>query len=43
MALRTLVLTIAIMALLSSMSHAFDPSPLQDICVAVDDSMAAGI
>ncbi|KAJ8572682.1 hypothetical protein K7X08_009193 [Anisodus acutangulus] len=29
------------MAVLSSMSHAFDPSPLQDICVAVDDSKAA--
>ncbi|MCD9639320.1 hypothetical protein HAX54_023750 [Datura stramonium] len=26
------------MALLSSMSLAFDPSPLQDFCVAVDDS-----
>jgi len=43
MALKVLILTIATMAVLFSMSHAFDPSPLQDICVAVDDSMAAGI
>ncbi|KAG5625791.1 hypothetical protein H5410_011009 [Solanum commersonii] len=30
------------MAVLSSMSHASDPSPLQDFCVAVDDSKNAG-
>ncbi|XP_060167518.1 germin-like protein subfamily 1 member 13 [Lycium barbarum] len=41
MSLKSIVLTIVIMAVLSSMSHAFDPSPLQDICVAVDDSKAA--
>lgn len=37
MAFNSLVLTIAIMALLSSMIQAFDPSPLQDICVAIDE------
>ncbi|KAM3377813.1 hypothetical protein P3S68_010226 [Capsicum galapagoense] len=41
MALKSLVLTIAIMAVLSSMSHAGEPSPLQDFCVAVDDAKNA--
>ncbi|XP_055816440.1 germin-like protein subfamily 1 member 13 [Solanum dulcamara] len=41
MAFKSLVLTIAIMAVLSSTSHAFDPSPLQDFCVALDDSKNA--
>ncbi|MCD7458187.1 hypothetical protein HAX54_037506 [Datura stramonium] len=43
MALKYFVLTIAILALVTSISHASDPSPLQDFCVAVNDSMAAGI
>jgi len=42
MAFKSLILAIAIMAVLSSMSHASDPSPLQDFCVAVDDSKNAG-
>ncbi|KAJ8572685.1 hypothetical protein K7X08_009196 [Anisodus acutangulus] len=41
MAFKSIVLTIAIMAVLSSISHAFDPSPLQDFCVAVDDAKSA--
>nr|XP_009786133.1 PREDICTED: germin-like protein subfamily 1 member 14 [Nicotiana sylvestris] len=41
MALKSFVLTIAILAIVSSISHASDPSPLQDFCVAVNDSMAA--
>ncbi|KAG5614700.1 hypothetical protein H5410_014524 [Solanum commersonii] len=41
MTFKSLVLIIAIMAVLSSMSHASDPSPLQDFCVAVDDSKNA--
>ncbi|KAK4378744.1 hypothetical protein RND71_000606 [Anisodus tanguticus] len=42
MALKSFVLTIAILAVVTSISHASDPSPLQDFCVAVNDSMAAG-
>ncbi|KAK6805226.1 hypothetical protein RDI58_003011 [Solanum bulbocastanum] len=41
MAFKSLILAIAIMAVLSSRSHASDPSPLQDFCVAVDDSKNA--
>ncbi|CAN4110794.1 unnamed protein product [Withania somnifera] len=41
MAVKYFVLTIAIMAVVISVSHASDPSPLQDFCVAVNDSMAA--
>ncbi|KAJ8572692.1 hypothetical protein K7X08_009203 [Anisodus acutangulus] len=41
MALKSFVLTIAILAVVTSISHASDPSPLQDFCVAVNDSMAA--
>ncbi|XP_019195292.1 PREDICTED: germin-like protein subfamily 1 member 13 isoform X2 [Ipomoea nil] len=37
MALRLLLVTIAIMALASSFANASDPSPLQDFCVAFDD------
>ncbi|PIN06152.1 hypothetical protein CDL12_21302 [Handroanthus impetiginosus] len=40
MAIRFL-LAIAIVALASSLSYASDPSPLQDFCVAVNDSKAA--
>jgi len=42
MAFKSLIIAIAIMAVLSSMSHASDPSPLQDFCVAVDDTKNAG-
>ena len=38
-----LLVTIAFMALASSLSSAYDPSPLQDACVAVDDPKAAGM
>ncbi|KAG5614699.1 hypothetical protein H5410_014523, partial [Solanum commersonii] len=41
MTFKSLILAIAIMAVLSSMSHASDPSPLQDFCVAVDDTKNA--
>ncbi|XP_060169213.1 putative germin-like protein 2-1 [Lycium barbarum] len=41
MALKYFVLTIAILAVVISISHASDPSPLQDFCVAVNDSKAA--
>ncbi|KAJ8572684.1 hypothetical protein K7X08_009195 [Anisodus acutangulus] len=41
MAFKSFVLTIAILAVVTSISHASDPSPLQDFCVAVNDSMAA--
>nr|GMD55007.1 germin-like protein subfamily 1 member 13 [Ipomoea batatas] len=37
MALRLLLVTIAIMALASSFANASDPSPLQDFCVAIND------
>ncbi|KAI3451660.1 hypothetical protein Pfo_008325 [Paulownia fortunei] len=40
MAIRFLI-TIAIVALASSSAYASDPSPLQDFCVAVNDSNAA--
>ncbi|KAG5625789.1 hypothetical protein H5410_011007 [Solanum commersonii] len=39
MALKSFVLIIAILAVVTSISHASDPSPLQDFCVAVNDSM----
>ncbi|XP_009786129.1 putative germin-like protein 2-1 [Nicotiana sylvestris] len=41
MARKLFVLTVAILAVVFSISHAYDPSPLQDFCVAVNDSMAA--
>uniref|UniRef100_M1BUZ0 Germin-like protein n=1 Tax=Solanum tuberosum TaxID=4113 RepID=M1BUZ0_SOLTU len=41
MAFKSLIIAIAIMALLPSRSLASDPSPLQDFCVAVDDSKNA--
>ncbi|XP_049350342.1 germin-like protein subfamily 1 member 20 isoform X4 [Solanum verrucosum] len=39
MALKSFALIIAILAVVTSISHASDPSPLQDFCVAVNDSM----
>uniref|UniRef100_A0A3Q7EPS2 Germin-like protein n=1 Tax=Solanum lycopersicum TaxID=4081 RepID=A0A3Q7EPS2_SOLLC len=41
MALKSFILIIAILAVVTSISHASDPSPLQDFCVAVNDSMNA--
>nr|GMD59745.1 putative germin-like protein 2-1 [Ipomoea batatas] len=35
-----LTLTLAIIALVSSFAHAYDPSPLQDFCVAANDPKA---
>ena len=35
-----LTLTIAIFALASSLAYASDPGPLQDFCVALDESKA---
>nr|GMD58469.1 putative germin-like protein 2-1 [Ipomoea batatas] len=43
MALKLLIVAIAILALASSFAQASDPSPLQDFCVAVNDSKAAGL
>ncbi|MCD7458188.1 hypothetical protein HAX54_037507 [Datura stramonium] len=43
MALKSFVLIIAILAVVTSISHASDPSPLQDFCVAVNDSMTTGL
>jgi len=40
--MRFIVVAIAMVALASSFAHASDPSPLQDFCVAVNDSVAAG-
>ena len=33
---------VALWAVVSSLAYASDPSPLQDFCVAVNDSKAAG-
>ncbi|KAM3377817.1 germin-like protein subfamily 1 member 17 [Capsicum galapagoense] len=41
MSLKSFVLIIAIFAVVTSISHASDPSPLQDFCVAINDPMAA--
>ncbi|KAI3453543.1 hypothetical protein Pfo_010206 [Paulownia fortunei] len=41
MAIRFIFTTFAIMALASSLVYASDPSPLQDFCVAVNDSKAS--
>nr|GMC82971.1 putative germin-like protein 2-1 [Ipomoea batatas] len=38
---RLLIIAIAVLALASSFAQASDPSPLQDFCVAVNDSKAA--
>ncbi|KAJ9681946.1 hypothetical protein PVL29_018035 [Vitis rotundifolia] len=35
------LVTVALMALASSLASAFDPSPLQDTCVAIDEPKAA--
>ncbi|XP_031117225.1 putative germin-like protein 2-1 [Ipomoea triloba] len=40
MALRSLILAIAVLAIASSFAHASDPSQLQDFCVAINDSKA---
>jgi hypothetical protein len=37
------VAIVALLSLVSSLVSAYDPSPLQDICVAVDDPKSAGI
>jgi hypothetical protein len=34
---------VALLSFASSLVSAFDPSPLQDICVAIDDPKSAGI
>nr|GMD61274.1 germin-like protein subfamily 1 member 13 [Ipomoea batatas] len=41
MGFRLLIIAIAVLALASSFAQASDPSPLQDFCVAVNDSKAA--
>ena len=37
------LVTVALMALASSLAAAFDPSPLQDTCVAIPEPKNAGI
>jgi hypothetical protein len=37
------VVIVALLSLASSLVSAYDPSPLQDICVAIDDPKSAGI
>ena len=34
--------TVAILALASSLASAYDPSPLQDFCVAINDIKSGG-
>nr|GLL25726.1 putative germin-like protein 2-1 [Ipomoea trifida]GMD18487.1 putative germin-like protein 2-1 [Ipomoea batatas]GLL25730.1 putative germin-like protein 2-1 [Ipomoea trifida]GLL25732.1 putative germin-like protein 2-1 [Ipomoea trifida]GLL25734.1 putative germin-like protein 2-1 [Ipomoea trifida] len=41
MGFRLLIIAIAVLALASSFAQASDPSPLQDFCVAINDSKAA--
>ncbi|KAL0332577.1 UNVERIFIED_CONTAM: Germin-like protein subfamily 1 member 7 [Sesamum calycinum] len=43
MATTRLLFSIAILALASSLAYASDPSPLQDFCVAVNDSKASDL
>ena len=38
-----LQVTVALMALASSLASAYDPSPLQDTCVAIDEPKHAGM
>ena len=35
--------TVAILALASSIASAYDPSPLQDFCVAINDIKSCGM
>ena len=35
--------TVAILALASSLASAYDPSPLQDFCVAINDIKSGGM
>jgi len=35
--------TVALLALASSVGFAYDPSPLQDFCVAINDTKTGGI
>ena len=35
--------TLAILALASSLASAYDPSPLQDFCVAINDIKSGGM
>ena len=37
------LVVVAVMALASSLASAYDPSPLQDFCVAIDEPKNAGI
>ena len=37
------LVTVALVALVSSLASASDPSPLQDTCVAIDEPKDAGI
>ena len=37
------LVTVALMALASSLASASDPSPMQDTCVAIDEPKDAGI
>ena len=39
----TFLVTVALLALASSLTSAYDPSPLQDFCVAINNSNSAGM
>ena len=36
------LVTVALLALASSLASAYDPSPLQDFCVAINNTNSAG-
>lgn len=40
--MRLVYFLVAFLALASSIASAYDPSPLQDICVAIDDPKTGG-
>ena len=39
----TYVITVALLALASTLVSAYDPSPLQDFCVAINNTNSAGM
>ena len=41
--MKVVYLFVVLMALASSVAFAYDPSPLQDFCVAINDTKTGGI
>jgi len=41
--MKVVYLFVVLMALASSVAFAYDPSPLQDFCVAINDTKAGGL